>query len=118
MHSSKTTLAILNPLEEQIGFLNPDKIEIVETNELYKLRTLEITHPLQQKYDSLLIPGNKIWQQKTSDQDSRLYIIHDPKTYNYNENAIQITAIEAAVELGQYNTKYYATATSNGKSGL
>jgi hypothetical protein len=79
-------------------------VEIVETNELYKLKTLEITHPLNPRYDSLLIPGNKIWQQQTSDQNSCLYLIRGPKSYDYNENTINIHAIEAAVELGQYKT--------------
>jgi hypothetical protein len=104
MQSFRTTLSVLNPRENQIGFLDPDHIDIVETNELYKLKTLEITHPLNQKYDSILIPGNKIWQQNTTDNNSCLYIIRGPKTYNYNENTINIQAIEAAAELGQYKT--------------
>ena len=101
MHTSKTTFSILNPVEKQIGFLNPDQVDIIETNELYKLKTIEITHTLNQKYDTLLIPGNKIWQQNTTDNNSCLYILRGPKTYNYNENTINIHAIEVAVELGQ-----------------
>jgi hypothetical protein len=102
--STQSTLIVLNPQERNIGFLDPDEIHITETNELYKLRTIEITHPLSPSYDSLLKPGNKIWQNRTCDNTSVLYVIRGPKTYNYTENTINLHAIEAAVELGQYKS--------------
>jgi hypothetical protein len=112
--SIQSTLIILNPQERNIGFLDPDDIQITETNELYKLRTLEITHPLNPQYDKMLKPGNKIWQQRSCDNDSVLYVIRGPKAYNYTENTINLYAIEVAVELGQYK----AISEVNGEWGV
>lgn len=103
------TLVVLSADETSIlGFLDPETIQTPETNELYKFRELEITHPIIDKdssplrYDTILVNGNKIYREKTADGDSCLYVIRGPKKYN-KDKTITIKAVEVASELGQNN---------------
>jgi hypothetical protein len=112
------TLAILSPTESHLDFLNPEYLDIEEVNELFKLRTITLTHPLFDedgtdltRYDSILIAGNKIWRQSTNDGDSCLYVITGPKSYDFQSLTVTVEAVEAAVELSQY-TIYRSSAFS------
>lgn len=108
MLEEELTIAVLSQTESLLGYLNPDLVQISETNELYELKTVTITHPLFDDhhttidyYDSLLTEGNKIWRPSTCDGEPCLYIIDGEKDYNHTENTITIYAEEAALELGQ-----------------
>lgn len=102
------TVLVLSPSEAVLDSLNPDYVQITETKELYKLRTIKIVHQLRDensndltRYDSILISGNKIWREQTTDRDSCLYVIRGPKSYDFEDGSVTVTAIEVAVELGE-----------------
>lgn len=104
--NDEVTVAVLSPTEDLLGFLHPGYVELEETNKLGALRTLEVTHPLRDdknqdltKYADLLVHGNKLWRQTTSDGDSCLYIILDDREVDVTGNYIRISAEEAATEL-------------------
>jgi hypothetical protein len=108
MFEATLTVAVLDENENLKLFLDPSFIEIEETNELYKLRTIKITHKLLDKndndltkYDSVLIAGNKLWREETTDGDSCLYVIRGPKSYDFDTNTVTINAVEVACELGE-----------------
>ena len=95
-------LAILDKTETLLGFLNPDIVQIEETNEYQGLRTIEITHPIttaDEDVSSLILPGNKVWRQETSDGDSCLYVMLENLEIDSENNTISITAEEVATEL-------------------
>jgi hypothetical protein len=107
-YESMVTIAVLDKDENLIGWLNPRFVQLPETNELYKLRTLTITHPLTDEihdkpdyYGTLLKEGNKLWRTTTTDGDSCLYVILGPVIYSDDLTSVTVTAIEAAYELGQ-----------------
>lgn len=100
------TVAVLSPTESLLGYLHPEYVELEETQELGALRTLEVTHPLMDdyggdltEYADLLVHGNKLWRQTTSDGDSCLYVILDDREVNVTGNSIQVSAEEVATEL-------------------
>ena len=105
---SEVTIAVLDNDENLLGWLNPQYVQVPEVNELYKLRTITITHPLTDEihdkpsfYGSLLKEGNKLWRETTTDGDSCLYVILGPVIYSDDLTSVTITAIEVAYELGQ-----------------
>lgn len=111
MFDSEITVAVLDAEENLLGHLNPKHVQISEVNELYKLRTTTIVCQLVDenntdlsKYDEMLTSGNKIWKQSTTDGDSCLYVIKGDKIYGEDFTSVTITAMEVAVELGQYKT--------------
>lgn len=120
------TVAILDQNENPMGYLDSNRVQVSETNELYNLRLLDIIHPLLDefsndsdvtRYDNLLIAGNKVWMPQSPTGDSCLYILHADKEYDFDETTITITATEAAIELSQnkvirLNTTLTTTATN------
>lgn len=100
-------LAVLNPQEEVLGFLDADVLELEEENELGELRRISFTHPLRRDdgtnypdlTTTLLVHGNKIWRQNTSDGDSCLYVIMDDIVTNPEDGTVKVVADEAAAEL-------------------
>lgn len=108
MFEKEITVAVLNQGEQLLGFLHPRLVEIQETNELYKLRGIQLTHPLfterntdLSKYDALLTPGNKIWRGETADGKPVLYVILGEKEFDFQAKTVSVYAEEAATELGQ-----------------
>lgn len=117
----ESTVVILSPDETaRLGSLDPDIVTIIETRELYNFREIDITVQLTDEHDDniskywdLLIAGNKIWRPKTSDNDSCLYVITGPKKPDWKNNSLTVTAIEEAVELGEYSINYRGSGTWN-----
>jgi len=116
MFEKEVTVAILSPQESLLGFLHPNLVEITETNELYQVRSIEITHPLLDenntdlsKYDNLLIPGNKVWRSENCDGVPCLYVMVGEKVYDFINNNVKIYAEEVAIELSQ-NQVFRSTA--------
>lgn len=108
MIEKELTVVILDQTENVLGFLDTDRVEIEEKNELYKLRTITVSHPMfdpgsndNTKYKDLLIPGNKVWRTETCDGVPCLYIILGPVDYDNTKNIITFTAEEVATELSQ-----------------
>lgn len=106
------TIAVMDQNENPLGYLDSNCVQLTETNELYNLRLLDITHPLMDehavegenaysRYDTLLVHGNKLWMPQSPTGDSCLYILNADKPYDFDKNLISITATEAAVELSQ-----------------
>lgn len=109
MFDAETTVAVLDQNENLIGYLNPEHVQINDTRELYKLRTITIVCQLidetnndLSKYDEMLRSGNKIWKPSTTDGDSCLYVLKGDKIYGDNFTDVTVTGIEVAVELGEY----------------
>lgn len=108
MFEKEITAAVLSPSEQLLGFLNPRQVQIKETNELYKLRNITITHPLFDEnttdlshYDTLLNPGNKLWRGETADGNPVLYVLLGEKEYDFENKTVTIYGEEAATELSQ-----------------
>lgn len=118
------TIAVLNQNESLLGFLDPDQVEIEEGYELYKIRTLTITHPMMDKhsnddtkYTDILTEGNKLWRTLTCDGVPILYVILGKPTINYEDHTIKVYAEEVATELSQLppvrNTAFSWTVNSS-----
>ncbi len=106
MFQDELQLAVLSPDEKLLGYLHPRYVDVEENNELRGLRSITITHPLMDdknedltRYNDLLVHGNKIWQEKTSDGDSCLYVMLEDKTVDPLTNKVSIKAEEVATEL-------------------
>ena len=106
MFQDELQLAVLSPDEKLLGYLHPRYVDVEENNELRGLRSITITHPLMDdknedltRYNDLLVHGNKIWQEKTSDGDSCLQVILEDKTVDPLTNKVSIKAEEVATEL-------------------
>jgi len=109
MYETELTVVVLDQEENRLGSLHPRYVDIEETNELYALRTIRITHPLVDdnnqdlsKYDQLLTAGNKIWQPSNSDGEPCLYVLIDDKEYDFKNLIVTMTAEEVAGELSQF----------------
>lgn len=109
MYETEVTVAVLNQNEALLGYLHPNYVDIIETNELGGLRSIEINHPLidtdgctLDKYDTLLTAGNKIWRPSTCDGVPCLYVLLGEKEYDFKNNTVHTYAEEISMELGQY----------------
>lgn len=106
---AELTTHIYSGNETRLGSLNPEHVQISETNEFNTPREIDITHPLADEihpelsyYDTLLRAGNKIFRPLTCDGTPCLYVIPGPKKPVYTKNTITITAVEVCSELGEW----------------
>ncbi len=105
---------ILNSQEEIICWLNPEFVQIEETNEQGKIRSIKLTHPINDDFRSYpnkwYQVGNKIWIPKNQDMDPCLYIIDSTYTVNFwDEDEIVVNAEDLIVELNYVPAYPYAT---------
>ena len=105
---------ILDPSENVICWLNPDFVDIDETNEIGKVRSIKLTHPITD--DSREYPenwyqsGNKIWIPSNGDFESCLYVIDSSYTVKYgSDDIVEVNAEEVLIELNYVPGWYYAT---------
>ncbi|MCE7699619.1 MAG: hypothetical protein K8E24_012690, partial [Methanobacterium paludis] len=109
MFEKEVTVWVLDQNENIIGSLNPNRVQLSETNELYSLRNIDITHPSFDesntdpattfiRYDTLLANGNKLFLPESPSGDSCLYILLGDNEKDFKGNINQY-AEEAATEL-------------------
>lgn len=120
MFQDELQLAVLSPDEKLLGYLHPRYVDVEENNELGGLKSITITHPLMDdknedltRYNNLLVHGNKIWQEKTSDGDSCLYVMLEDKTVDPLTNKVSIKAEEVATELSMLPPVDFSPVTSD-----
>lgn len=105
----EVTVLVLDQNETPIGYLNPNRVQLSETNELYSLRNIDITHPSFDesntdptttfiRYDNYLANGNKLFLPESPSGDSCLYILLGDNEKDFKGNINQY-AEEAATEL-------------------
>lgn len=107
-------ILILNGREQILGSLNPDIVDITETNQYGGIKTIEIVHPLYDgendyDYDSLLTQGNKIWRNQTVDGEACLYILNSEKEKDID--TLTMTAEDVLVELNDCGVVESSSAT-------
>lgn len=104
-------IIVLNTDEEFITWLDPEKVEIIETNKQKTQRSITITAPVEHEindYDSNWFDaGNKIYINETIGIDSCLYVINQEASIDYwDKNEITIEAEEILVELNNWIYSY------------
>lgn len=108
-------ILILDNEENYVCWLNPDLLDVTETNEKGKLKTITISHPITDKdrdYPEWYRQGNKVYVSKTADTDSCLYIIDaDYEVDYYDKDLVSVEAEEILVELN-YVSPYFHGSTS------
>lgn len=105
---------ILDDAEGVICWLNPEIVNVDETNEKGKLKSIKLTHPLDDDFreypDKWYQAGNKIYIPEGEDIEPCLYVINSDYTINYwDDNLITLNAEEILVELNY--TPMYAYAS-------
>lgn len=104
---------ILDIDEQIICWLNPEFVQIQETNEQKKIRSIKITHPINDDFRAYpknwYQPGNKIWIPENQDMEACLYVIDSSFTVNYwDEDEIEVNAEDVMVELNYVPAYAYA----------
>lgn len=95
-------VVVLSNNEDYIGLLDPDRLELEETNESHGLRTLDLTYTFADRENDkkLFRIGNKIWVQGSNTLTDCLYVINTEVEEDlYNENNFKLNLEEVLVEL-------------------
>lgn len=95
-------VVVLSNKEDYIGLLDPDRLELEETNESYGLRTLNLTYTFADRENDkkLFRMGNKIWVQGSNTLTDCLYVINTEVEEDlYDENNFKLHLEEVLVEL-------------------
>jgi hypothetical protein len=120
MADHKLEILVLSGDERYRGFLDPDVTDITEINTYGGLRELVIEHPLSddsQDYEEILVQGNKIWRNQTSDENACLYILNDDQEIDRKTGYLTITAEEVLVELNDAGVMEKSTTITQTVNG-
>lgn len=93
---------VLNQNEEIITFLDPDLIDIVESNEIGQLRTISVKYPVDTEEDisNIFKLGNKIWIRGDDNFTDCLYVMNSPIKRDYfDDKLVSFEAEDVVVEL-------------------
>ncbi|MBQ6345019.1 MAG: hypothetical protein IJI96_02790 [Methanobrevibacter sp.] len=93
---------ILNQNEEILTFLDPDLVDIVESNEIGQLRTISVKYPVDTEEDvgEVFKLGNKIWIRGDSNFTNCLYVMNSPIKRDYfDDKLVSFEAEDVLVEL-------------------
>lgn len=109
--NKNTNIIILDAYEEFVTWLDPEKVEIVETNKESTQRTISISYPLESNLDGKTTPwfaqGNKIYIPSTLGIDSCLYVINTTYSIDYWEkNQVTVSAEEVLTEFNYMMFEY------------
>ena len=113
------TVVVLNQREDFLQFLDTNKLTIVETNERFGLRSVDLTYEINENDDipELFKVGNKLWVSAINEEDITdcLYVMNTPLKRDYQDNEVTITCEEVLTELN-YTVPITQTeiTTSNG----
>lgn len=110
------TIILLDNTENFITYLDPDRLEVEETDEAQGLATIALTYQLEEDDETSLLfrLGNKVWVQGDPLLKDCLYVINTKVREDIDEHYVEFEAEEVLVELNYLppTSQSYLTSTN------